>query len=104
MTLTIRGRISSGAARSRQQRAVGAKRGIDMTGLDPEDADAVAAKFDIAPQLAREIVYMNDEGNLYAEDPSTRWRRMRQWLAEQVVVWDAPVVQSSEQGGYRKAP
>lgn len=40
---------------------VGACRGIDLSKLDPEDYDAVAAAFDIAAPLAQEIVYENDE-------------------------------------------
>lgn len=57
--------------------SVGIKRGVDMSNLDPEDAEAVAAKFDIAEPLAREIVYMNDEG--YHVTPEARWRDMRAW-------------------------
>ena len=41
---------------------VGMARGIDLRGIDPEDADEVARQFNIAKPLAREIVYMNDEG------------------------------------------
>lgn len=40
---------------------VGHARGIDMTTIDPEDRDAVAQVFGIAPALAAEIVYLNDE-------------------------------------------
>lgn len=42
--------------------ALGAARGLDMSAVDPEDWDAVAALFDIAPAMVREIVYENDEG------------------------------------------
>lgn len=41
---------------------LGAARGIDMKPLDPEDWDAVAKAFNIAPAMVREIVYENDEG------------------------------------------
>jgi len=40
---------------------LGAKRGLDMTKVDPEDWDAVAELFDIAPAMVREIVFENDE-------------------------------------------
>lgn len=40
---------------------LGAVRGIDMTGIDPEDRETVAAVFNIAPAMAAEIVYENDE-------------------------------------------
>lgn len=41
---------------------VGAARGIDMSHLDPEDPKQVAKVFGIAPALAQEIVFENDEG------------------------------------------
>lgn len=40
---------------------VGQVRGIDITKLDPEDREGVAKAFNIAPALAAEIVYENDE-------------------------------------------
>jgi hypothetical protein len=40
---------------------LGQARGIDMNAIDPEDWDAVAAKFNLAPAMVREIVYENDE-------------------------------------------
>lgn len=62
--------------------AVGKKRGYDMKNIDPEDSDTVAGVFDIAPQLAREIVYLNDEG--YFKSPAERYQYMRKWVAEQI--------------------
>lgn len=47
---------------------LGHARGIDMTPIDPEDYDAVAKAFGIAPAAVREIVYLNDE---YTSD--TKW-------------------------------
>lgn len=64
--------------------AVGRARGIDMKNLDPEDAERVAATFGIAPALAREIVYMNDEGAINTESPEQRFIRMRAWVASQI--------------------
>lgn len=40
---------------------LGQMRGIDMHPIDPEDWDAVARVFNIAPAMVREIVYENDE-------------------------------------------
>lgn len=59
---------------------VGRARGIDMTNIDPEDSDTVAKLFGIAPALAREIVYMNDEGNHRPETPEERFTRMQTWV------------------------
>ena len=75
--------------------ALGHARGIDMKPIDPEDWNAVAKSFDIAPALVREVVYMNDEfedGNhsvagkwTYSpETPAQRWTRMRAWAAHQL--------------------
>lgn len=41
---------------------LGQARGIDMAEIDPDDWDAVAARFGLAPAMVREIVYENDEG------------------------------------------
>lgn len=68
--------------------AVGLARGIDMTRIDPSNADAVAKAFGIAPGMAREIVFENDEaGCFYAtkeETPEQRWQRMRDWAVAQI--------------------
>lgn len=63
--------------------AVGIARGVDMN-FDPEDAETVAARFDIATAMAREIVYMNDEYGPYKETPEQRFHRIRQWVVRQV--------------------
>lgn len=59
--------------------AVGKARGVDMSGIDVEDREAVAKLFGIAPALAAEIVYMNDEAS-YNETPEQRFSRMRAWI------------------------
>ena len=46
---------------------LGHARGLNMAPLDPEDPAAVAEAFKIAPAMAREIVYENDEA-LYPWD------------------------------------
>ncbi|UFS77182.1 hypothetical protein LPB73_07340 [Tardiphaga sp. 37S4] len=95
--------------------AAGKLRGVDMSGLDPEDAESVAGKFNVADCLAREIVYMNDDTGwsgeyetvdridhwgrrevyrrMRKETPEERFRRMRKWVRSQIkdplfdVVW-----------------
>lgn len=89
---------------------LGAARGIDMSKLDPDDRESVAAAFNIAPALAAEIVFENDEG-LYPYDfidvevcgpirpaerrvrsvcvpiqraEEQRWQRMRQWVESHI--------------------
>lgn len=80
--------------------AVGKARGVDMSGLDPEDSATVAHAFGINEKLAQEIVYLNDEAEWWERDengnairegdsfkkitPEGRWRRMRAWVANQI--------------------
>lgn len=45
---------------------------------------ALASKLDIAEQLLREIVFMNDEYAFREESPESRWCRMRAWVARQI--------------------
>lgn len=61
--------------------ALGALRGINMTELDPDDYDTVAARFNIANSMAQEIVYENDEMGRYSETPEELWARMRLWVS-----------------------
>lgn len=70
--------------------AVGLKRDMDMTGLDPTDHRRLADLFGIARQLVMEIEYENDEGAGYwvEETPEARWRRMRDWVAGHLIEWD----------------
>ena len=76
---------------------MGAKRGIDVSAIDPEDPDEVARAFDIASCLASEIAYINDEcGDEFKqqvvggrwmrveETPASRWTRVRKWVQEQI--------------------
>ena len=55
--------------------------------VDPEDREAVARHFGIAPAMAAEIVYMNDEWDRWSnrnETPEARWKRMRAWVDNQI--------------------
>lgn len=63
--------------------AVGRRRQIDMTRLDPEDHAGLAGVFGIAHQLVQEIEYMNDEGRCRAS-PEERWAYMRAWAVKQI--------------------
>lgn len=69
--------------------ALGNHRGLPMAQLDPYDFKQVAASFDIAPSLAREVVFCNDEGSLSDETPEQRWSRMRQWVVDSLRNEDA---------------
>jgi len=55
---------------------------MDMSHIDPEEPEQVAKAFGIAPAMAQEIEYINDEW--YAETPEERWRGVRGWVAQQI--------------------
>ncbi|PVX61288.1 hypothetical protein, partial [Paraburkholderia unamae] len=87
---------------------LGQARGLDMAPIDPDDWEAVAKAFNLAPAMVREIVYENDEclypwdwvdvevyGPIRRYEPrirsvrvaipgetlgAQRWHRMRQWV------------------------
>ena len=59
--------------------AVGKARGLDMSQIDIEDYEAVAAAFGIPHQLAQEIMFMNDEALWRATDEE-RFARMSKWV------------------------
>lgn len=64
--------------------ALGKVRGINLDDIDAEDPTEVAEAFNVAEQLAREVVYYNDEVWDHDISPEERWKRMRAWVASQV--------------------
>jgi hypothetical protein len=55
-----------------------------MEKIDPEEPEQVAAAFDIAHQLAQEIVYENDEAFGWHEPPEHRYLRMLRWVESNI--------------------
>jgi hypothetical protein len=76
--------------------AVGKRRGVDMSKLDPDDYNTVAGTFNIAEQLAQEIVCMNDECGGWRETPEARFTRMRNWVVSQIRDIDTSSMTSPE--------
>lgn len=68
---------------------IGKARGLALQEIDPEDSDKVAQLFGIAPALAKEIVFMNDEATWYDETPQQRWIRMRNWVEQAIEKGDS---------------
>lgn len=63
---------------------VGAKRGMNLEKLEPDNTEALVAAFGIADAMVREIEWQND-GNWYGkETPEIRWQRVRDWAASQI--------------------
>lgn len=63
---------------------LGAKKGLDMKELDPDEPQQIGEAFDISHVLASEIVYENDESD-WRETPEDRWKRMRWWVDMQII-------------------
>lgn len=98
--------------------ALGRRRGIDMSSLDPEDIETVADSFGVNEKIAREIVYHNDEvfdrewvngrktpdgwvdGYSRVLTPEERWQRMRDWVASLIKPdEDRPTAPKADVGG-----
>ncbi len=66
--------------------SVAVARQMDVAELDIYDRDSVGMAFGVAPALAAEIAFVNDDDFGYAtETPSARWTRMRSWVAAQIL-------------------
>jgi hypothetical protein len=63
--------------------SLGVKRGLYMAELDPEDCESIASVFDIAPQLVREITWLNDESDS-SLSPEERWHTVRNWAVNNI--------------------
>jgi len=61
--------------------AVAMARGLDTTTVDPDNREEVAALFGIAPALAAEIAWENDES---CSTPESRWLYMRAWVVARI--------------------
>ena len=67
--------------------AVCLSRGLDVGEVDPDDRHGVAKLFNIAPAMAAEIAFENDEHDYYrqsGETPEERWTRMRAWVEKHI--------------------
>lgn len=62
---------------------VGKANRLDMTNVDVTDREAVGKLFNIAPALAAEIAYMNDEYG-WKPTPEERWEVVRKWVGNQI--------------------
>lgn len=87
--------------------AVGKLRGVDVKALDigsqefpdesweEHDWDKLSEVFNIAPQLAREVMYINDE---MARTGAERWAYVRRWAAKRIVLTEEELPSEVERG------
>ncbi len=82
--------------------AVAKARGIDASELDPHDSDEVSRVIGIAPSMAREIVFENDDDFGWftrgGETPEARFRRMRRWAVRHIVLRDDELEPLAKEG------
>jgi len=64
--------------------ALGVSRGVDMSTIDPHNTEDVGRAFDIARQLAAEVVSLNDDGCVGVETETQRWWRMHAWVCSHI--------------------
>lgn len=76
--------------------ALGQARGIDMKDLDICDTEALGETFDVAHQLAAEVMWMNDDAWPYCFSDEDRWTRVRAWVDQQIRGDAAPEMQQNE--------
>lgn len=78
----IRGEFVAATGETCALGVLGKARGIDMSTWDPEDFETpeVAAKcFNVSQQLARNVIWENDDS--YGSTPEQRWQYMREWVS-----------------------
>ena len=71
--------------------ALGKLKGVDVGALDTEDWDKLGETFDIAPQLAQETMWINDEAWTSGAEPvaaEERFRQVRAWAVRQLHLTD----------------
>jgi|SRR6185436_4998583 len=76
--------------------AIAHRRGLALSSFDPDDSEVgeqIGKVLGIAHQLAREIMYENDEFTNWSmdagrlpDDPVKRWQYMRDWVAARIDV------------------
>lgn len=65
--------------------AVCKSRGISVLGVDYDDPYEVGKLVGISQAMAAEIEYENDERTRHDETPEHRWKRMRKWVADNLI-------------------
>lgn len=71
--------------------ALAKQKGAALEPDDTYDYEKLGSAFDIAHQLAQEVMYENDEGGPWRphhekETPEERWQRIRAWAVSQIRV------------------
>lgn len=63
--------------------AVGKARSIDLSAIDTYDHEALSKTFGIAPAMAQEIMWINDEATFFSDDEEAhRWQEVKKWVKQ----------------------
>lgn len=62
--------------------ALGRHRGVDLASVDTYDWEQLGKTFNVAEQLAQEVMFENDES--WSDTPEQRWRHIRAWAERQI--------------------
>ena len=71
---------------------LGKARSVDLESVETTDWNALGKLFNIAPQLAQEVMYVNDE-DWRRPTPEQRWQSVREWAARQIRIEPTELVQ-----------
>ena len=65
--------------------AVGKVRGIDLAKIDTYDHESLSKTFGIAPAMAQEIMWINDEAATWRgeDQDAQRWQEVKNWIKEE---------------------
>jgi hypothetical protein len=66
--------------------AVGKARGIDLAKIDTYDHEALSKTFGIAPAMAQEIMWINDEAATWRgeDQDEQRWQEVKNWIKKEI--------------------
>lgn len=96
----VHGKIVSDKGECCAMGAVALARKLDVSSVDETERDDVADVFGIAPALAAEIAFQNDEGSSFswggAEPEANRFARIRRWVVSQIVAPPTTTSQGKE--------
>jgi len=79
----IKGRLQTPEGAVCALGALAKYKGIDVSDVDTDDHDSLGATFNVASQLAQEVMYENDDGP-GGVTGEIRWQRVRDWAVRQL--------------------
>lgn len=84
----VKGELEDGEGSVCALGCLGKAKGVALKSIDTEDWETLGETFNIAKQLAQEVMFRNDEGDDFGMrmTPEERWQYVRRWAAHQIRV------------------